>query len=147
MPKRLHAIVQQRIVYLLTTELGLDFALPELAVAVLDENGRNLVPDVIALGVPAEFENGVLAHGGDLAVEIMSPKQQFSQLIGKCERLLSSGIVPTCWIIWPEHGAAYSFDLQHGLVQQATSLPFRSTITSRVVSLPLVDVVGNLPTE
>jgi Uma2 family endonuclease len=146
-PKRLHAIVQERIIFLLTKEMGLDLALPALAVAVLDDEGRNIVPDVIALGASAQFENEILSTGADLAVEIMSPKQQFSHLIGKCERLLVSGIVPTCWIIWPEHQTAYNFDLPHGLLQETTKLHFGSTSASRSVTLSLVDVVGNLPIE
>lgn len=147
MPKRLHALVQQRIIVLLTRELGLDLVLPELAVALLDGEGRNIVPDVVALGASTQFKQGVLVTGADLAVEIMSPKQQFSQLVEKCERLLASGLVPTCWIIWPEKGAAYTYDLQRGLVQATTAIAFASTRGSEPVVLSLEDIVGNLPAE
>ena len=66
-------------------------------------------------------------------------------MIDKCERLLVSGLVPVCWLIWPEHNAAFSFDLKRGLSQESGQLV--SAYGSRHVVLSLSDVLGNLPTE
>ncbi len=144
-PKRLHSIVQQRIIALLVNELGLDVALPELAVAVLDAEGKQIVPDVVIVRPSARYENGVLTNGAVAAVEIMSPKQSFAGMVDKCERMLVSGIVPVCWLLWPEHAAAYSFDFSGGLVQEASHLRF--TYDSRSVTLNVSEILGNLPTE
>ncbi len=144
-PKRLHSIVQQRIIALLVRELGLDVALPELAVGVLDAEGKQIVPDVVVVRPDAHYENGVLTSGAVAAVEIMSPTQSFAGLVDKCERMLVSDIVPVCWLFWPEHTAAYTFDLGRGLFQEATKLGF--TYDSRSVTLSVNDVLGNLPTE
>ncbi len=145
LPKRLHSIVQQRIIALLVRELGLDVALPELAVGVLDAERKQIVPDVVVVHPGAQYERGVLTNGAVAAVEIMSPEQSFAGMVDKCERMLISGIVPVCWLLWPEHTAAYTFDLRRGLFQEATKLGF--TYDSRNVVLALTDILGNLPTE
>lgn len=142
-PKRLHAIVQQRILALLMRELGMDIALPELAVAVLDSIGKQIVPDVVVLAPDAHFENGVLVKGANLAVEIMSPRQSFSGIVNKCERLLTAGLVPVCWVFWPEHRNAYTFQPTRGLIQEDSTLAF--TYGARSLTLSLHDILGNLP--
>ena len=141
-PKRLHSVVRQRIIALLASELGLDVALPELAVAVLDSEGRQIVPDVVVVSPRSEYANGALTSGGDLAVEIMSPKQSFSEMLEKCERILAADIVPVCWLLWPENGAAYTFDTT--LRQEHEQLAFRWQL-SRLVTVSVNDLLGSLP--
>jgi Uma2 family endonuclease len=108
LPKRLHAILQKRIMLeLAKLETGRFEVLPELD--VLTGGGNWVVPDVAVAAVNAAYDAGKLAGPAELAVEIMSPGQTIGQLFDKCE-ILHAGGTKHCWVIWPARRTAWRYD-------------------------------------
>jgi Uma2 family endonuclease len=99
LPKRLHAIIQKRILYLLEEQLagkGYD-VLPELDILC----GRDRrCPDLTVYRSDAAFTNAMLTDPPFLAVEIMSPGQTIGNLFDRCRVYLQHG-AEWCWVIWP----------------------------------------------
>ncbi len=106
LPKNLHAFIQ---IFLGAALLA---RLPRSCRAATELNvvcgSDRLVPDVLVVERSARYENGDLADPPVLAVEIMSPGQDLSDLFNKCERLHKTG-TPQCWVIWPERRQAWIF--------------------------------------
>lgn len=75
-----------------------------------------------------------------LAVEISSPKQDFSDLIEKCESLLAAG-APVCWIVDPEKRQAWIFS-HLGLTDAQNTLDV--DLSSSSLSLPLAEMWAKL---
>jgi len=115
LPKKLHAIIQMYLLMLLKSSLPEEYrVLPELNVIC---GGERIVPDITVYQRGAKFVDGDLADQPVLAVEIASPKQTFSDLLAKCERLVEAGTAMT-WIILPEKRQGWMFS---GLgLEQAT---------------------------
>jgi len=86
LPKNLHAFIQIFLGAALLARLSRSYrAATELNVVC---GSDRLVPDVLVAERSARYENGDLADPPVLAVEIMSPGQDLSDLFSKCERLL-----------------------------------------------------------
>lgn len=108
LPKLRHAILQKLILIELSKlegQLGVQ-VLPELDVLV--GGGDWVVPDLVVAARGTRFENGMLAGPAELAIEILSPGQAFSDLLDKCERLHRAGTVH-CWVFWPEKREAWHY--------------------------------------
>jgi Uma2 family endonuclease len=109
LPKRLHAILQKRIMLELAKleTAGRFEVLPELD--MLTGGGDWVVPDITVAAVDAPYDSGKLAGPAELAVEIMSPGQTIGQLFDKCE-ILHAGGTKHCWVIWPAKRTAWRYD-------------------------------------
>ena len=106
LPKNLHAFIQTFLGAALLARLPRSYrAATELNVVC---GSDRLIPDVLVAERSARYENGDLADPPVLAVEIMSPGQDLSELFDKCERLHKTG-TPQCWVIWPERRQAWIF--------------------------------------
>jgi Uma2 family endonuclease len=136
-PKRLHWILQRRIL----------FALAEWELRLQSETGNEvdvrcgadlLVPDV-AVMVGATYDKGVVTSGMLLAVEIMSPGQTIGELFDKCERLHAGG-VPYCWVIHPAKRMAWEYHAVRGVPVECgrflTAGEIQLTIEPLFLSLP-----------
>ncbi|MGA8028155.1 MAG: Uma2 family endonuclease [Bryobacteraceae bacterium] len=121
LPKTLHGIVQARLIVELSKWAG------KLRLIVSSEQDilcgpDRLVPDIVLAGEEGPFENGYIkAEDLELAVEIMSPGQTFSDLLSKCERLSHCG-TRTCWMIWPKKRKAWVYSAPE---QEVSSFTFR----------------------
>lgn len=108
LPKRLHWIVQARIFReLLKWEGALQIDVGA-EVDLLCGDDR-LIPDVAVVKKNAQYHDGVVIGGAELAVEIMSPGQTIGQLFDKCE-ILHAGGTKHCWVIWPAKRTAWRYD-------------------------------------
>lgn len=109
LPRRLHAILQKRIMLELAKleAEGLLEILPELD--VLTGGGDWIVPDVTVVRVDAVYQDGKLSGPAEIAVEIMSPGQTIGQLFDKCELLHAAG-TKHCWVLWPAKRTAWRYD-------------------------------------
>jgi Uma2 family endonuclease len=111
LPKKFHAIIQRFLLLVLTRDLPkLYIAMPELNVKC---GADRLVPDVCVI------ERAALLNSDSddieaprLAVEILSPGQNLSNVLDKCERLLRHG-TGLCWIISPEQRQAWMYRHDH----------------------------------
>ncbi len=88
---------------------GLSQNLPQAYESLAELNvicsAERIVSDVTVFLQTAQFIDGDLASPPALAVEISSPKQNFSDLLEKCESLLAAGAA-MCWIVDPERRQA-----------------------------------------
>ena len=102
MPSLLHSIVQSNLILLLKSTYGKTYhVLPELSIAAPDN--RPLVPDIaIYPKFEIDWQNDVLrSEETPLAtVEILSPKQNLSDLNAKAQRYFQMGVT-SCWIVLP----------------------------------------------
>lgn len=119
LPKNLHAFVQSYLLVFLTQMLPRPYRVAS-ELNVLCGKDR-LVPDITVMKRDAHYEDGDLADPPLLAIEIMSPAQTFSNIRGKCERLIAAG-AGTCWLLWPERREAWTFTAEAGLVLARSAL-------------------------
>ena len=140
LPKRLHAILQKRIMLELAKleTAGRFEVLPE--VDMLTGGGNWVVPDVVVAAVDAQYDSGKLARPAELAVEIMSPGQTIGQLFDKCE-ILHAGGTKHCWVIWPAKRTAWRYD--------AGELPVieESELAAGEIRLAVPPLFADLPDE
>ena len=99
-----------------------------------------LVPDVLVAERSARYENGDLADPPVLAVEIMSPVQDLSDLFNKCERLYKTGTLQ-CWVIWPEWRQAWIFT---PVALEAARENLTATIGDRSLEISLAEMWAEL---
>jgi Uma2 family endonuclease len=140
LPKRLHALVQTRTILELaqwTAKLNLE-VLSELD--VFTGGGDWLVTDVVVAAVDADYDNGKLANGAHLAVEIMSPGQTIGQLFDKCERLHAGG-TKYCWVLWPQRREAWHYHAAESPLQ------VKDTLSAGPIEVALAPLFANLPAE
>jgi Uma2 family endonuclease len=90
----------------------------------------------------ARFVDGDLADPPMLAVEIMSPGQTLSELLDRCERLLTAG-TPVCWIIWPERRKAWTYTSEETLKEDSKAL--RMMLMDEPLDLSLSEMWAELP--
>jgi Uma2 family endonuclease len=108
LPKRLHAIVQARLIFFLMQWGG------PLQTQVLSEQNvlcgaDRLVPDIAVVSTEAPDYGGDLkALDVLLAIEIASPGQKYNQLVAKCDRLHKGG-ARLCWIVLPAERQAFMY--------------------------------------
>ena len=107
LPKRLHARIQQRIQMELAKQIGSQplEVLPALNVRCGEDR---LVPDIVVASGNARYEDGDLAEGAYLAIEILSPGQTIGFLFDKADRMVRTG-TKCCWIIWPARKQAWIY--------------------------------------
>lgn len=107
LPKKLHARIQQRIQMELAKQIGSYPAevLPALNVRCGEDR---LIPDIVVASESARYQDGDLAEGAYLAVEIMSPGQTIGFLFDKADRLVRTG-TKWCWIVWPARRQAWIY--------------------------------------
>ena len=102
MPSLLHSIVQSNLIGLLRSTYGETYhVLPELSIAASDD--RPLVPDItIYPKFEVDWQNDILrSQEVPLAtIEILSPKQNLSDLNAKAQRYFEMGVT-SCWIVLP----------------------------------------------
>ena len=102
MPSLLHAIVQSNLIVLLKSAYGETYhVLPELS--IVSPDNRPLVPDIaIYPKFEVDWQNDVIrSEEAPLAtVEILSPKQNLSDLNEKARRYFEMGVT-SCWIVLP----------------------------------------------
>lgn len=110
LPKKLHALVQMRLAIQLSQWQGqLNVrVMTELAVLCGNQHDARIVPDIVVARRGATYKDGMLAQGAELAVEIMTAGQTFSDLLSKCEHLHSGGTTYCC-ILWPEKRSAWHY--------------------------------------
>ena len=110
MPSLNHAIVQKRLLVKLDSTYGEQFeVLPEVNVAVTPKRDR--VPD-LTICKEAAFSPGHdrphLTEPPLCVIEILSPKQNLSELINKSTEYFEMG-VPSYWLVIPELRTVHVF--------------------------------------
>jgi Uma2 family endonuclease len=107
LPKKLHALIQKRILLELEKQIGSQpaEAFPALNVRCGEDR---LVPDIVVASANARYEDGDLAEGAYVTVEILSPGQTIGFLFDKADRLVRTG-TQYCWIIWPARKQAWIY--------------------------------------
>ena len=102
MPDILHSFVEGNLIYILNAKYSARYMiLPELSLATSD--GKPLVPDI---AIYPKFEvnwqnDEVRKEDAPLAtIEILSPKQNLSDLNEKARRYFEMGVT-SCWIVLP----------------------------------------------
>ena len=106
LPKKLHPRVQAFLMRMLGSKAPMPYeTLPELNVLCGKDR---LIPDITVVERSAHYTEGDLADPAALAIEILSPRQTFSNMLDKCERLHKTG-TPQCWVIWPERRQAWIY--------------------------------------
>ena len=102
MPSLLHAVVQSNLIILLNATYGETYhVLPELTIITPDN--KPLVPDIaIYPKFKIDWQNDVLRQEDSplATVEILSPKQNLSDLNAKAQQYFDMG-VSSCWIVLP----------------------------------------------
>ncbi len=110
MPSKNHSIIQKRLIVLLENEYGNQFEImPEIN---LDQpNNRDRVPD-IGIFPPQAFvpdEDEIRMAQTPLGlIEILSPKQDITELLSKCSEYFKSG-VRSYWLVLPALRTIYVF--------------------------------------
>lgn len=110
MPSKNHSIIQKRLIVLLENEYGNQFEImPEIN---LDQpNNRDRVPD-IGIFPPQAFvpdEDEIRMAQTPLGlIEILSPKQDITELLSKCAEYFKSG-VRSYWLVLPALRTIYVF--------------------------------------
>ncbi len=111
-PKKLHAIVQARLIVALAKwqeAHGIACeVLSELDVLCGKNNEDRLVPDITVAPESARYIDSQLAEAALLCVEIMSPGQTIGSLFDKCDRIHLGG-TEICWVIWPERKRCWMY--------------------------------------
>ena len=102
MPDILHSFVEGNLIYILNAKYNARYMiLPELSLATSD--GKPLVPDIaIYPKFEVDWQNDeVRKEDAPLAtIEILSPKQNLSDLNEKARRYFEMGVT-SCWIVLP----------------------------------------------
>lgn len=142
LPEKLHALVQTRLAIQLSQWQGQFnlLVMTELALLCGNQHDARIVPDVVVARRGAIYEDGMLAQGAELAIEIMSPGQMFSDLLSKCE-LLHSGGTEYCWILWPEKKSAWHY-FADGTLEHATD-----TLAAGPIQLSVAPLFEDLEDE
>jgi Uma2 family endonuclease len=112
LPKILHARLQSYLILAIGNQLhdqrpGWE-VLSEQNILCGDER---LVPDVLIVGPDAHYVDGDLASPAVMAVEILSPGQDISDLFTKAGKIMKSG-TPFCVILWPERQRCWTYTLE-----------------------------------
>ena len=106
MPSTLHSLVQGNLIYLLKSNYNSDYLIfPELSLTAPD--GKPLVPDIAIYNrFEVDWQNDVLRREDTplATVEILSPKQNLSDLNSKAQRYFDMGVT-SCWIVLPSMDA------------------------------------------
>lgn len=106
MPSLLHSLVQGNLILLLKSNYGKTYhILPELSIAAPDD--RPLVPDIaIYPKFEIDWQNDILrqADAPLATIEILSPRQNLSDLSSKAQRYFDMGVT-SCWIVLPSMDA------------------------------------------
>ncbi len=102
MPDILHSFVEGNLIYILNAKYNARYMiLPELSLATSD--AKPLVPDIaIYPKFEVDWQNDVIRREDTplATVEILSPKQNLSDLNAKAQRYFEMG-VSSCWIVLP----------------------------------------------
>ena len=102
MPSTLHSLVQNNLIYELNHRYRSNYSIfPELSLISVD--GKPLVPDIaIYPKFEVDWQNDVIRREDTplATVEILSPKQNLSDLNEKARRYFEMGVA-SCWIVLP----------------------------------------------
>ncbi len=102
MPSTLHSLVQGNLIYLLKSNYDSKYLVfPKLSLTSLD--GKPLVPDIaIYPKFEVDWQNDVIRREDTplATIEILSPKQNLSDLNEKAQRYFAMGVT-SCWIVLP----------------------------------------------
>lgn len=139
MPSLLHAVVQANLISLLNACYRETYhILPELSIA--SPEGKPLVPDIaIYPRFEIDWQNDVIRQKeAPLAtVEILSPKQNLSDLNEKAQRYFGMGTT-SCWIVLPSMEA---IAVNHPAGKYKFFSGHETLIDEKIkVELPLVEV-------
>lgn len=135
LPKKLHALIQKFLLLALNRDLPSMYeVLPELNVLCGQDR---LVPDLTVASRDARYIEGDLADPAAFVVEILSPGQSLSDLIGKADRIVRSG-TPLCWVFWGEARRAWMYtssDMEEAREVISASLPGSNRLDVRLDEL------------
>ncbi len=102
MPSTLHSLVQGNLIFLLKSNHSSEYLVfPELSLTSVD--GKPLVPDIaIYPKFEVDWQNDVVRREDTpiATIEILSPKQNLSDLNAKARRYFEMGVT-SCWIVLP----------------------------------------------
>jgi Uma2 family endonuclease len=136
MPTYKHSHSQFRINLLLYKHCPDFEASPELSVR-LNEN-RFLVPDV-AVQRKDRIQQPYPTEPIHLCIEILSPEDRLSEVIGKAEEYHAWG-VEMVWIVDPVNNAAWEFSRNRPLHE----VPLDGALTAPEIAIPLAELFSGL---
>jgi Uma2 family endonuclease len=106
MPTFDHALVQSRLVSLISAQQRSYIALPELTVKIREREW--LVPDV-AIMLRSQIQRPYALDPVFLCIEILSPDDRLAETFTKCEQYHLWGVAH-CWVVDPEKKAAWIYE-------------------------------------
>ena len=136
MPTRKHGAMQTRLGRLLSEEFP-DFE-AESEVTVQIRTGKYLVPDLI-VQEGDRIQDPYPIEPVYLCIEILSPGDRMSEMLGKCEDYHEWG-VETAWIVDPESKQAWEYRRGHRPVE----VPPEGSLTAGAISLSLSRIFAGL---
>lgn len=136
MPTRKHGLLEARIAQLINMGFSQFEAACEITVRIRTD--KYLVPDLIVQRRD-HIQDPYPLDPVHLCVEILSPKDRFSEILAKCEDYHDWG-VETAWVVDPESRRAWEY--RKG--QRLAEIPAAGSLRAEGIEIPLAEVFSVL---